>query len=175
MKTGGAAGQAEQSDGPAGPAAVAGPGSRAALYDTIREDGQRLALGLIQYLHAGAERSDLNPTDFQCLVLLRLGGPKSPSEIATWLRLASGSVTGVIDRLESRGLAHRDRHAQDRRRIVVRVSERARTSPGSTSAGMREAMTDLHDGYSEEELRIVADWLGRLNETLLEVAAAPRT
>ena len=138
-------------------------GRRSELYDAIRGDGQQLAASLIQLLHTAADTSALNPTDFQCLVLLRLGEPLSPGEIATRLKLATGTVTSVVDRLERHGLVHRDRHPDDRRRIVVRPVDDPLTggAVGGTGVlpGFGEPMVKLHDRYSEAELETIAGWL----------------
>ncbi|MEV0970586.1 MarR family winged helix-turn-helix transcriptional regulator [Microtetraspora glauca] len=138
----------------------------------MQGDGQRLAAGLIRLLHAMSAGLDLNPTDFQCYMLLRSAGAMTPGEIAQWLKLATGSVTGLIDRMEARGLVVRDRHPEDRRKVVVRLADPS----GSMSAednplGIRDAMTAMHARYSEVELEIIADWLNRLGDTLNEISA----
>lgn len=145
-------------------------GRRTELYDAIRDDGHQLAASLIQLLHAAAETSDLNPTDFQCLVLLRLGEPLSPGEIATRLKLATGTVTSVVDRLERDGLAYRDRHPDDRRRVVVYPVDDPLTGAavGETGIlpGFGEPMVELHGRYSETELETIADWLHEVGGVL---------
>ncbi|MFW5420819.1 MarR family transcriptional regulator [Nocardiopsis sp. CNT-189] len=150
----------------------AAPRSRELLYGAIQSDGQRLAAGLIRLLHAMSAGSGLNPTDFQCFALLRVGGPMTPGEIAQGLRLATASVTVVVDRLEAHGLVVRDRHPTDRRKVVVRLAEPAESggSGGTGPIGLREAMTSLHDRYSPEELEVIADWLGRAGTLLTELA-----
>lgn len=162
-------------------------GRRAELYDAIRDDGQELAASLIQLLHAAAETSHLNPTDFQCLVLLRLGAPLSPGEIAARLKLATGTVTSVVDRLERQGLVQRDRHPDDRRRVVVRPVDppAGAGGPGGPGGdcgpggpgilpGFREPMVDLHDRYSEAELETIADWLHSVGGVLRTFADRSR-
>jgi DNA-binding MarR family transcriptional regulator len=150
------------------------PRSRETLYQAIQGDGQRLAAGLIRLLHAMSVGLDLNPTDFQCYALLRIQGPMTPGEIAQGLRLASGSVTGVIDRMEARGLVVRDRHPEDRRKIVVRPAAQD-TAPSSDAAslGIRDAMLTLHARYSEAELEVIADWLAHAGATLARLASGP--
>ena len=159
-------------------------GRRAELYGAIRDDGQELAASLIQLLHAAAENSHLNPTDFQCLVLLRLGEPLSPGEIAARLKLATGTVTSVVDRLERQGLVQRDRHPDDRRRVVVRPvdppagdgSVDGAGGPGGPGMlpGFRDPMVDLHDRYTEVELETIADWLLRVGGVLRTFADRAR-
>ncbi|WP_017558475.1 MarR family winged helix-turn-helix transcriptional regulator [Nocardiopsis baichengensis] len=141
-------------------------GGREELYLDIQNDGQRLAAGLIRLLHAMSDGSGLNPSDFQCYALLKVGGPMTPGEIARDLRLTTGSVTGVVDRLEARGLVVRDRHPEDRRKVVVRPAVGAERPPVPGGTGIREAMTALHDRYSVGELEVIADWLSRIGATL---------
>ncbi|QBI54823.1 MarR family winged helix-turn-helix transcriptional regulator [Streptomonospora litoralis] len=147
------------------------PRSREDLYSAIRHDGQRLAAGLIRLLHAMSADSDLNPTDFQCYALLRVGGPMTPGEIAHGLRLTTGSVTVVVDRLARRGLVRRERHPRDRRKVVVYPQE-AETVRTGTPTGLGAAMSAMHERYSEAELELIAAWLARAGTVLDEVATA---
>lgn len=146
--------------------------SRDSIYRDIQEDGQRLAAGLIRVLHAVSTGFGLNPSDFQAYTLLRIEGPMTPGEIAQWLKLATGSVTALLDRLEARGLVVRDRHPDDRRKVIVRPAELAAADPESGwSIGIRDAMLALHAHYSEAELEVIADWLRRTTETLNDIAS----
>jgi DNA-binding MarR family transcriptional regulator len=148
------------------------PRPREEIYREIQDDGQRLAAGLIRVLHAMSVGFGLNPSDFQAYTLLSIEGPMTPGEIAQWLKLATGSVTALLDRLEARGLVVRDRHPEDRRKVVVRPAPLAAADPGSGwPGGIRDAMLALHGHYSEAELEIIADWLRRTTETLNEIAA----
>ncbi|MFG1945815.1 MarR family winged helix-turn-helix transcriptional regulator [Nonomuraea sp. NPDC048826] len=147
-------------------------GSRERLYLDIQEDGQRLAAGLVRLLHTMSLGLDLNPTDFQAYALLRIQGPMTPGEIAQWLRLATGSVTVLIDRLEARRLVVRDRHPDDRRKVIVRPAVEPEPGPATgDQLGIAQAMVKLHERYSERELEVIADWLHRTTETLNDLAS----
>ncbi|MEV4104293.1 MarR family transcriptional regulator [Nonomuraea sp. NPDC049649] len=147
-------------------------GSRERLYRDIQHDGQRLAAGLIRLLHTMSLGLDLNPTDFQAYALLRIQGPMTPGEIAQWLKLATGSVTVLIDRLEARGLVTRDRHPEDRRKVIVRPATTPEPGPATgDQLGIAQAMLALHERYSEAELKVIADWLHRTTETLHDLAS----
>jgi Transcriptional regulators len=150
------------------------PGARPRdrVYAEIQDDGLRLAAGLVRLMHAVATVFRLNPSDFQAYLLLRIEGPMTPGEIAQCLRLATGSVTALLDRLEARGLVTRDRHPDDRRKVIVRPAELAAADPRSGfPEGMRTTMIALHDRYSDDELAVIADWLRRTTRTLHELAA----
>ncbi|WP_017604809.1 MarR family winged helix-turn-helix transcriptional regulator [Nocardiopsis alkaliphila] len=140
--------------------------SRADLYTALQTDGQQLAVQLVRLLHRMSERSGMNPTDFQCYTLLRVSGSMTPGEIADSLCLSTGSVTGVIDRMEAHGLVERAPHPLDRRKVAVRLVEGAEQRAKETAPHLREAMIALHEDYSVDELTVIADWMDRVNSTL---------
>ena len=154
----------EQRD-PHGPEDDPNP-SRVDLYTALQTDGQQLAVQLVRLLHRMSERSGMNPTDFQCYTLLRVSGSMTPGEIADSLCLSTGSVTGVIDRMEAHGLVERTPHPLDRRKVAVRLVEGADRRAKETAPGMSEAMTTLHEDYSVDELKVIVDWVNRVNGTL---------
>ncbi len=55
-----------------------------------------------------------------------LEGPKRMTELAEVTQISSASLTGIVDRLEDRGLAHRVRSEQDRRVVTVELTEQGR-------------------------------------------------
>ena len=70
---------------------------------------------------AVAERLGINATDLKCLELAVGEDDISPTRLAELTGLTSGAITGVLDRLERRGIVRREADPTDRRRIVVRV------------------------------------------------------
>ena len=139
---------------------------RADLYTALQTDGQQLAVQLVRLLHRMSERSGMNPTDFQCYTLLRVAGSMTPGEIADSLCLSTGSVTGVIDRMEAHGLVERTPHPLDRRKVAVRLVKGAERRATEIALGMCDAMIALHEDYSVDELKVIADWMSRANDTL---------
>ena len=69
---------------------------------------------------------DLTPAQAQLLLQLDPDRPVPMSEVATILGCDASNVTGLVDRLEERGLIERRSAATDRRVKMVAV-----TSPGS--------------------------------------------
>ncbi|BAJ26184.1 MULTISPECIES: MarR family transcriptional regulator [Kitasatospora] len=78
---------------------------------------------------AFARRNGLHPTDLRALIALldaaREGTPATPGRLGRELRLNSAGTTAVLDRLERLGLVRRDRDPDDRRRVLLAVTERA--------------------------------------------------
>jgi DNA-binding MarR family transcriptional regulator len=58
-----------------------------------------------------------------CLRQLAIQGPMQTSHLAAAVNLSSATVCGILNRLEQRGLVNRERQLNDRRRVVVSLSE----------------------------------------------------
>lgn len=72
--------------------------------------------------HRGTQ-GDLSTSQFGVMETLFHLGPMCQSELGGKLLKSGGNITMVIDNLEKRGLVHRDRDIEDRRMIVVSLTE----------------------------------------------------
>jgi DNA-binding MarR family transcriptional regulator len=118
---------------------------------------------VILFNYAVAQREGLSGSDGQFLQLLRLHGPMTAGQLAEMTGLTTGSTTGVIDRLERAGFAHRSRDANDRRKVIVVPDEDAigtRLAPHYT--GQAERLDEVLRTRTAEELRVIADFLTEL-------------
>lgn len=66
---------------------------------------------------------DLSWTSFQVLWVLWIWGEMETRHVAAECGIAKGTLTGVLARLEARGLLHRAPHESDRRLVRVGLSE----------------------------------------------------
>lgn len=124
------------------------------LTGTIRSRVLRLVAEVCLREHGASQRLGLGGTDVRFLTLLDLHGPLTPGRLATLTGLTSGSVTGVIDRLERGGFVGRERDGADRRKVrVVPVPEAA-----------ARLATEWHDN-----LVLLDTVLGRRDRAELEV------
>jgi DNA-binding MarR family transcriptional regulator len=94
-----------------------------------RAVGDRLAMLLVHtgnHLLQQAEEQlatiGIEPRDYMALALLDRDRPRSQLELAQLMTKAPALVVGVVDGLERRGLAVRERDPSDRRRSVVRIT-----------------------------------------------------
>jgi len=115
---------------------------------------------------AAAEWAGINRTDARCLDILDRKGPMSAGQLAAEVRLTSGAVTAVLDRLEAIGFVRRVRDDVDRRRVMVETTPELmrRSAPvygPLVEEGSREMAT-----YSLDELEVILDFLER-NRRLL--------
>ncbi len=86
----------------------------------------RLGVGVRQFIanvvlhnHVVAQELGLGASDSQFLTLLEAHGPLTPGRLAELSRLTTGTVTGVLDRLEKAGYVRRERDPHDRRKVIV--------------------------------------------------------
>jgi DNA-binding MarR family transcriptional regulator len=79
----------------------------------------RFIAGTVLHNQVVAQRVGLGGSDSQFVSLLSLYGPLTPGRLAELTGLTTGSVTGVIDRLENGGFVRRERDAGDRRKVLV--------------------------------------------------------
>src|SRR6266545_2099235 len=91
--------------------------STAQIRESLRE--LRIQLSLLNY-RVGSQM-DLKDVDLDCLDILDVYGPLSPSALARRAGLHPATMTGVLDRLERGGWITRDRHPADRRAVEVRA------------------------------------------------------
>jgi MarR family transcriptional regulator, lower aerobic nicotinate degradation pathway regulator len=66
---------------------------------------------------------ELTPPQFATLAMLAQTGPTSQNQLGTLVAMDAATVKGVIDRLKARGLVAVVRHEEDRRRLVVSLTD----------------------------------------------------
>lgn len=78
-----------------------------------------LVLASVRYRHTLAAELGVGENELTALGHLRPVGQLTPREIAELLGLTSGSITGLVDRLEKSGFITRAPHPTDRRSLLV--------------------------------------------------------
>ena len=83
-------------------------------------------------------RGSLSLVHLQVLAVLEADGPLAMSKLAEALDVSVASATGIIDRMEQRGLVERRREPDDRRVVLVH----------RTDSGIRSSATSRRIGAS---------------------------
>ncbi|MGK5681254.1 MarR family winged helix-turn-helix transcriptional regulator [Actinoplanes sp. URMC 104] len=126
----------------------------------IVESVRRLIADAILYSHKVSEELRLGPSDAQFMTLLEVHGPLTPGRFAELTGLRTGTVTGVLDRLENAGLVRRDRDPHDRRKVIVSpVEEQISARVHPRYARQAEHMSRVLDRYDDAQLAVIADFL----------------
>jgi DNA-binding MarR family transcriptional regulator len=107
----------------------------------------------------------INRTDGRCLDILDHQGRMTAGRLGELSGLSSGAVTGVIDRLERGGYARRVPDPEDRRRVLVELTEKTQELSWELMGGpMSEAARPIIERYSEKQLELLLAFTRRGRE-----------
>jgi DNA-binding MarR family transcriptional regulator len=132
------------------------------LRAAIRQSTLRFIAGVVLHNHAVAQRVGLGASDSQLISLLNIHGPLTPGRLAELTGLTTGTVTGVIDRLERAGFVRRERDTTDRRKVLVTPVPEAMAILGEHYRRHGEQLDALLSSRDEAQLRVIADFLADL-------------
>lgn len=102
----------------------------------------RLAEILDQRLRPPVAAAGLGNGDFDVLAALRRSGPPyrlSPGQLLRETLVTSGTMTNRVDRLTDRGFVTRQDHPNDRRGVLVQLTETGRDAVDATLAALMSA------------------------------------
>ena len=125
----------------------------------------RFIAGVVLYNQVVSQRLGLGGSDSQFLGLLQLNGPLSPGRLAELTGLTTGTVTGVIDRLERAGYVHRERDTADRRKVLVAPNPEAVARVAEHYQAHGEHMDAVLRRRDAAQLRVIADFLADMVNT----------
>lgn len=128
----------------------------------------RRAGSIMQLLgQVSADRIGINATDLNCLNLVALTGHMTAGDLAKQTGLSTASITGVLDRLEEGGFVRRVRDPHDRRRVIAELADGpGLREVGSTFAPVVMAWRATAADYSDDELRLLLEFQGKLEEIM---------
>lgn len=141
------------------------------VFEELLDEVRRSQLATDRYDQAVADALGMNRTDMRCLDVLDREGPVTAGRLADATGLTSGAITTVIDRLERRGTARRLRDPSDRRRVLVELTPEARAHSADFYTEHAKRGAELYDRYTEEQLRLLRDFV-REGRAFNEEAAA---
>jgi DNA-binding MarR family transcriptional regulator len=136
----------------------------------------RIALQLGRLQDELFSRYGLNRGEVGVLYALRAAGPPhklSPTQLSKALMLTSAGVTNRLDSLERRGLVVRAPDPDDRRGVVVELSEPGSQLAEQAVAAAAEGHGTLLAGLSEQEIKTLGRLLRKMQSGLTAETAAP--
>lgn len=122
-----------------------------------------------------AQHHQLTGPQLVCLRELSKLGHCTPSELARAVSVSQGTMTGIVARLEARGLVKRERDAADRRRQLLTLTEAGEASIKSAPSSLHEVFSRRLRSLEEGEQAMIAWVLGRVVDMMeaSEIDAAP--
>jgi DNA-binding MarR family transcriptional regulator len=129
---------------------------------------------LVRKLMQGAEiytkelnkKYSVTSAQLNCLLALYENGPLPPSQIAKHMMVNSSTVTGVIDRLEQKGLVTRQRNSPDRRIINIQLTPGGKKMAKVAPPPVQQRVVDGLQKLSSKELDQIILSLTKLTRML---------
>lgn len=128
---------------------------RESLICHLMWNSRRLSALSTLFAMSTADHLGMNLSDMLCLGILSGTGPITPGQLADMIGLSSGSVTGLIDRLERLNLVRRERDEQDRRRIVLHLNTGRAEEIGHAFVPMLESGWQHLEQFTDDELGVI--------------------
>ncbi len=139
------------------------PVRTSAYEESVLRSLRRITRAIDLHSRQLATRYRLTAPQLVCLrELMREGGESTPGQLARTIHLSQATVTGILDRLSARGLVSRERSEEDRRRVIVRLTEDGRTV-------VRTAPSPLHERFAAALGRLGDEQQARIDEALEQI------
>ena len=134
--------------------------------DLLRE----LAASLDALTNAASPHAGLNRTDIRALDIINMQEGLTAGQLAARLKLTTGAITGVLDRLERAGHARRTHDQDDRRRVMVQPTPEAKQYGSVVFGELGSDLDDLLAQYSEQERELIDNFLRSINDIVSQRA-----
>jgi DNA-binding MarR family transcriptional regulator len=110
-----------------------------------------------------------------CLLALLEDGPMALSQVARKIMVNSSTLTGIIDRLEQKGLVKRTRTSLDRRVITIELTEAGRKVAENAPPPVQLKIVEGLKQLNEQEREQIIQALSKLAEMIdsKELGPAP--
>jgi DNA-binding MarR family transcriptional regulator len=120
-------------------------------------------------------RHGLSSPQLICLRELARGGPMLSGQLASRVNLSPATLSGIVDRLEARGLIRRVRQQDDKRRVMVELSEAGRTLLMHAPSPLQHGFLQEFRAMSKKQQAEIAHVLKELGRMMENRALEPGT
>ena len=121
------------------------------LAELLEELASHTPAGIMRYMRHWPS-GPLSLVHLNVLTVLDADGPQPMRALAESLDVSQASMTGIVDRMEQRGLVARHRDDEDRRVIRVSLTETGRRMIEGIAAERRGRLARLLEELTDEEL-----------------------
>lgn len=138
-------------------------GSRQALLREVGQAMQAYQRSVQAFDDAVGRRLGLNGADLRCLDWLA-DGPKTAGQLSAATGLRPAATTALVDRLVRKGFVRRTANAEDRRQVLVEMTDEGMARTWECYAPMVEEGQRVMSGLTRNELTSMRDLLVRIRE-----------
>ena len=107
---------------------------------------------------------DLTPIQYGVLKCIWEKKLSNPKEIAVQLGIENSTISGILERMESKGFVFREIDPDDRRYIKVTLSDKAKELEKPVNATVLKVNENVLKGYTEEEVVQFKKYLKKMME-----------
>lgn len=129
--------------------------------------------GFERYSGESVRQYGLTHAQFDIIATLGNTSGMSYKELGERTLITKGTLTGVIERLEQKGLVLRERSLEDKRSYFVRLTDRGDAVFRDVFPKVVAHGKQLFDGFSDAEFDEVDRALKKLRERILGVRPSP--
>lgn len=119
---------------------------------------------LSSWEHSVVRGADLTLPQVHAIEILGAGGAMPMKELAARTGVTTGTLTVLVDRLESRGFVERRPNETDRRSILVGLTPAGERAFDEHDRLHRRLSADLAAALDESELAVVLAALAKMNQ-----------
>ncbi|MFZ7112328.1 MAG: MarR family winged helix-turn-helix transcriptional regulator [Desulfatiglandales bacterium] len=112
------------------------------------------------------KKYQVSTPQLNCLLTLYEYGSLPPSRIADYIMVKSSTITGIVDRLEQKGLVSRHRDSPDRRVITIELTEAGRKLAENAPPPIQQKIVEGLKRLSEDEVNQIVFGLTKLTDLL---------
>lgn len=140
------------------------------LLQAVYESGRELSTAAVMFHTKLSELRGLSATEGKAIDILMRFGPLTAGEFGEHSGLAPASVTGLMQRLEAKGVARRVRHEEDRRKVLIELVGDQASAAAPYFVDFMGGLAALLEGYSDDQLRTIADFSSKAAAVQQEAA-----
>ncbi len=108
------------------------------------------------------EKLGLTPPQFYVLACIGYSGRLPFSEIGVKMMVTVSNLTGIVDRLEEKGLVVRERDSHDRRVVHVRLTDKGKKLYRVSVAAFEESVSEFFSALDKSEQKDLSTLLRKL-------------
>ena len=117
---------------------------------------------VFQTFSSGLSQFNITPGQYGVLSCLWKNGSCTPKEISQILRLENSTISGVLDRMQKRGLINRVVDPEDRRSVQVVPTEEGSALRDDVLRLIERLNVEILSGFSPEQKGILLDGLRKI-------------
>ncbi len=136
------------------------------LGECINFSVTRAQNSIFQYFKYKLSHLDVTPVQYTVLKCLWDNGDQLPTQISQAICLDSSTVTGILSRMEKKGLIERVHSETDRRMVNIRIMPAGAALRPAIEKAIREANEEVLRGMPEKDVQQLRARLDKIVENV---------